>query len=63
MNQHPDGGPSPFTLSNKELRELMELRGGEAYTKIQTDYGGTHELCKRMYSSPTEGACFYTNKV
>ncbi|XP_064632110.1 plasma membrane calcium-transporting ATPase 2-like isoform X3 [Lineus longissimus] len=56
MNQHPDGSPSPqFTLSNKELRELMETRGAEAVTKIQTDFGGTHELCKRLFSSPAEG--------
>lgn len=44
-----------FGCSLKELRELMEYRGHEGYEKIQNDYGGAHELCKRLKTSPNEG--------
>ena len=50
-----DGQPVQFGCTLKELRELMELRGQEAYQKIQSQYGGTLDLCKRLYTSPTEG--------
>ncbi len=50
-----DGHPINFQCSLDELRALMEVRGHEAYQKIQNDYGGVHELCKRLYTSPNEG--------
>ena len=50
-----DGHAPQFGCTLKELRELMELRGAEAYQKIQQQYGGVLELCKRLYTSPTEG--------
>ena len=50
-----DGRPAKFACTVLELRALMEHRGHEAYQKIQTDYGGVHELCKRLYTSPNEG--------
>ena len=49
-----DGHPQ-FGCTLQELRELMEVRGHEAYNKIQNDYGGVLELCKRLYTSPNEG--------
>ena len=44
-----------FGVTVSELRELMELRGNDAYQRIQTQYCGVLELCKRLYTSPTEG--------
>ncbi|KPP69141.1 hypothetical protein Z043_112127 [Scleropages formosus] len=40
----------------QELRSLMELRGPEAVSKIQEDYGSTEGLCRRLKTSPTEEA-------
>ncbi len=44
-----------FTVTVKELRDLMEERGRDAFDKLQTDYGGALELCKRLKTSPREG--------
>ena len=44
-----------FGATVNELRELMELRGMDAYHHIQTRYSGVLELCRRLYTSPTEG--------
>lgn len=44
-----------FGCSLKELKEIMAMRGAEAYQKIQNDYKGVHEICKRLKTSPTEG--------
>ena len=57
-------------MSLAELRELMELRGSDADHRIQTQYSGVLELCRRLYTSPTEGLSkavvaqqqFYLNK-
>ena len=53
-----DDRPAKFGVSLKELRELMEHRGTEGYNKIQNDYGGVLELCKKLYTSPNEGKSF-----
>ncbi|KAG5835431.1 hypothetical protein ANANG_G00243930 [Anguilla anguilla] len=37
------------------LRELMELRSGEAVAKIRDDYGDVQGLCRRLKTSPIEG--------
>lgn len=50
-----DGPSIQFGCTVKELRELMELRGSEACQRIQSQYGGVLEFCKRLYTSPTEG--------
>lgn len=55
MGELVDGRPREFGCTLKELRELMKYRGHEAYQKIQEDYGGVHELCKKLYTSPNEG--------
>jgi len=44
-----------FGCTLKELRELMEQRGIDAVARIQQQYGGVLELCRRLYTSPTEG--------
>jgi len=44
-----------FGVTLSELRELMEFRGNDAYQRIQTQYSGALELCRRLYTSPTEG--------
>jgi len=50
-----DGRPIEFGCTVKELRELMEQRGLDACTRIQQQYGGVLDLCRRLYTSPTEG--------
>lgn len=52
-----DGGQAggDFQVTVTELRELMELRGGDALQKIQESYGDTEGLCQRLQSSPTDG--------
>nr|XP_043069414.1 plasma membrane calcium-transporting ATPase 2 isoform X2 [Drosophila bipectinata] len=49
-----DGRPAKYGISLKQLRELMEHRGREGVTKIE-EFGGIHELCKKLYTSPNEG--------
>lgn len=55
MTSGMDERPAQFGCSLKELRELMEHRGHEGYQKIQNDYNGVLEICKRLYTSPNEG--------
>ncbi|KAJ8400188.1 hypothetical protein AAFF_G00398820 [Aldrovandia affinis] len=38
-----------------DLRDLMELRSGEAVTKIGDSYGDVQGLCRRLKTSPIEG--------
>lgn len=49
-----DGRPAQYGISLKQLRELMELRGPEGVTKLK-EYGGVQEICKKLYTSPTDG--------
>lgn len=55
MGDEVAGRPAKFGATLMELRTLMEHRGHEAYNKIQNDYGGVLELCKKLYTSPNEG--------
>jgi P-type Ca2+ transporter type 2B len=52
-----DGRPAQYGLSLKQLRELMELRGREAVEQLR-QLGGVQEVCKKLYTSPTEGMYF-----
>lgn len=52
-----DGRPTQYGISLKQLRELMELRGREGVTKVNS-YGGVQEICKKLYTSPSEGKLF-----
>lgn len=52
------GGPTEggeFGVTVGELRDLMELRGGDAMEKVQEAYGDTEGLCQRLLSSTTDG--------
>ncbi|XP_058801583.1 plasma membrane calcium-transporting ATPase 2 isoform X2 [Phymastichus coffea] len=49
-----DGRPAQYGLTLKQLRELMELRGREGVNKVN-NYGGVQEICKKLYTSPSEG--------
>ncbi|XP_014482520.1 PREDICTED: plasma membrane calcium-transporting ATPase 2 isoform X5 [Dinoponera quadriceps] len=49
-----DGRPAQYGVTLKQLRELMELRGREGVNKIN-GYGGVQEICKKLYTSPSEG--------
>ncbi|XP_063811340.1 plasma membrane calcium-transporting ATPase 4 isoform X2 [Pseudophryne corroboree] len=44
-----------FGCSVEELRDLMELRSGEAVTRIRETYGGVPNICRRLKTSPVEG--------
>ncbi|KAM5182450.1 plasma membrane calcium-transporting ATPase 4-like isoform 1-T2 [Mantella aurantiaca] len=44
-----------FGCSVEELREIMELRGGEAVIRIRDTYGGVPNICRRLKTSPVEG--------
>ncbi|XP_077785091.1 plasma membrane calcium-transporting ATPase 4 isoform X2 [Podarcis muralis] len=44
-----------FGCSVMDLRNLMELRSGEAVNRINDTYGGVHNICKRLKTSPVEG--------
>ncbi|KAG5895095.1 hypothetical protein JTB14_023268 [Gonioctena quinquepunctata] len=49
-----DGRPAQYGITLKQLRDLMEHRGPDGIAKI-TEFGGTQELCKKLYTSPSEG--------
>ncbi|XP_033337765.1 plasma membrane calcium-transporting ATPase 3 isoform X6 [Megalopta genalis] len=49
-----DGRPAQYGVTLKQLRELMEFRGREGVNKINS-YGGVQEICKKLYTSPSEG--------
>ncbi|XP_048352263.1 plasma membrane calcium-transporting ATPase 4 isoform X2 [Sphaerodactylus townsendi] len=44
-----------FGCSVMDLRNLMELRSSEAVSRINDTYGGVHNICKRLKTSPVEG--------
>ena len=44
-----------FGCSLKDLRDLMELRGAEAISKIGASYGDIQGLCSRLKTSPVDG--------
>ncbi|XP_060087384.1 plasma membrane calcium-transporting ATPase 4 isoform X4 [Heteronotia binoei] len=44
-----------FGCSVMDLRNLMELRSSEAVNRINDTYGGVHNICKRLKTSPVEG--------
>lgn len=52
-----DGRPAQYGVTLKQLRELMELRGGEGIERLDSEFGGILELTKKLYSSPTNGKC------
>ncbi|CAD5220644.1 unnamed protein product [Bursaphelenchus okinawaensis] len=44
-----------YGVSLDDLRSLMECRGAEGKERIDTDYGGTEGLCKRLNTDPVNG--------
>ncbi|CAG0912531.1 unnamed protein product [Notodromas monacha] len=50
-----NGRPAQYGISLKQLRDLMEVRGREAIDKINAEYSGVLNICKNLYTSPTEG--------
>ncbi|XP_013791136.1 plasma membrane calcium-transporting ATPase 2-like, partial [Limulus polyphemus] len=55
MEGATDGRPTQYGLACKELQELMETRGFEAIETIIGRYGSVQEICRKLYTSPTEG--------
>lgn len=50
-----EGRPAQYGVTVQQLRELMETRGHEAIQRIQEEFGGIQELCRKLYTSPTDG--------
>ncbi|XP_065297274.1 plasma membrane calcium-transporting ATPase 2 isoform X2 [Dermacentor albipictus] len=50
-----EGRPAQYGVTLQQLRELMETRGQEAIQRIQEEYGGIQDLCRKLYTSPTDG--------
>ncbi|ESO09994.1 hypothetical protein HELRODRAFT_72729 [Helobdella robusta] len=46
---------SHYDITLKELKELMRLRGKDAVGHMQQRYGGVVELCRKLYTSTTDG--------
>ncbi|KAM4702307.1 plasma membrane calcium-transporting ATPase 4 isoform 1-T1 [Discoglossus pictus] len=44
-----------FGCNVDDLRDLMELRSGEAVSRIRDTYGGVPNICRRLKTSPVEG--------
>ncbi|XP_078139965.1 plasma membrane calcium-transporting ATPase 4 [Centroberyx gerrardi] len=44
-----------FGVTVMDLRDLMELRSGEAVAKIGDSYGDVQGICRRLKTSPIEG--------
>lgn len=51
----------PFQYRIKDLQDLMQSRGMEGVVRLQQEFGGVVELCRRLYTSPTEGQFLYQN--
>ncbi|XP_066158459.1 plasma membrane calcium-transporting ATPase 2 isoform X6 [Euwallacea fornicatus] len=49
-----DGRPAQYGITLKQLRDLMEHREQDGVQRIQ-DLGGVQEICKKLYTSPSEG--------
>ncbi|CAG5977208.1 unnamed protein product [Menidia menidia] len=43
-----------FGMTVEDLRDLMELRSGEAVAKIREEYGDVQGICRRLKTSPIE---------
>lgn len=52
-----DGRPAQYGVTLKQLRELMEHRGREGIAKLN-ELGGVQDLCKKLFTSPSEGIVF-----
>lgn len=55
MGDEVDGQPPEYGLKLEELRDLMQLKGGDAIETIGKEYGGVLEMCKKLYTSSSEG--------
>ncbi|CAH1960691.1 unnamed protein product [Acanthoscelides obtectus] len=49
-----EGRPAQYGITLKQLRDLMDHRGPEGIAKIN-ELGGVQEICKKLYTSPSEG--------
>ncbi|KAM8976279.1 plasma membrane calcium-transporting ATPase 4 isoform 2-T2 [Pelodytes ibericus] len=55
-NSVNEGGyEGDFGCNVEDLRDLMELRSGEAVTRIRDMYDGVPNICRRLKTSPVEG--------
>lgn len=58
MGDEADGQPAEYGLKLGELRDLMQYKGTDAIETIGKEYGGVLEMCKKLYTSPSEGKKF-----
>lgn len=57
-----DGRPAQYGVTLKQLRELMEHRGREGIAKLN-ELGGVQDVCKKLYTSPSEGNYSILNTI
>jgi len=57
-----DGRPAQYGVTLKQLRELMEHRGREGIVKLN-ELGGVQDVCKKLYTSPSEGNYSILNTI
>ncbi|GAB1599825.1 plasma membrane calcium-transporting ATPase 2 isoform X8 [Argonauta hians] len=55
MGDEVDGHPPEYRITLEELRDLMQLKGADAVETISKKYGGVLEICKKLYTSTSEG--------
>lgn len=53
-----EGRPAQYGVTLRQLRELMESRGAEGMAKINA-LGGPQDICKKLYTSSTDGTVFH----
>jgi len=58
-----DTGTQSFGCDVKELKELMQQRGAEAFEVISTNYDGVSGLCARLKTHPTKGKTSQSSSV
>ncbi|XP_052827689.1 plasma membrane calcium-transporting ATPase 2 isoform X3 [Octopus bimaculoides] len=55
MGDEVDGHPPEYGITLEELRDLMQIKGADAVETISKKYGGVLEICKKLYTSTSEG--------
>lgn len=64
MGDEVDGHPPEYGITLEELRDLMQIKGADAVETISKKYGGVLEICKKLYTSTSEGKfIFYFSMI
>ncbi|VDK27826.1 unnamed protein product [Gongylonema pulchrum] len=55
LNKQASKTDYEFGCTLEELRQLMDTRRAEAVVKLNNDYGGVEELCRKLHVDPAKG--------